>query len=152
MFHGLFLQSYLPAGVKFGESMQGEWLFEALRLNNPGPTLEYSFQALSVTRVGRFTGYQDLIERGKMLYGLALRSLSKSLGSPKLASRDETLAACCLLGIYEVAKPGSNPGNIPSDRDRCLRQLRIRQLLMRVTWLGLNAWYSIAVCIKQIRH
>lgn len=105
MFHGLFLQSYLPTSVRFGEGMQGEWLSEALRLNSPGPTLEYAFQALSVTRVGRFTGHEDLIQRGKMLYGLALRSLYKALGSQKLAGKDETLAACCLLGIYEVFSP-----------------------------------------------
>lgn len=102
LFQGLFLESYLPADVTSIRGMQGAWISEALRINMPETALDYAFQAISITRVGRFTGHQDLIARGKATYGQALRALFLALGSPKLAGKDETLAACSILAVYEV--------------------------------------------------
>lgn len=102
IFQNIFLDSYLPKNPHQGPGLQGAWLFEAIRLNNPGQALEHSLHALSLTRVGRITGQYDLIKRGNAAYGVALRSLFIALESPKLAGKDETLAACLILSFYEL--------------------------------------------------
>lgn len=103
MFQSLFLQHYLPKSPKAGSGLAGAWLLEAIRLDTHSPSLNYSLHALSLTRVGRITGHQDLIERGTSAYGIALRALRTALESPKYAGRDETLATCLILSIYEVS-------------------------------------------------
>lgn len=82
--------------------LQAAWLFEALRINKPGPALENSLHALFITRVGRIAGQADFIKRGTIAYGHALRALRIALESPKLIVKDETLAACMILLIHEV--------------------------------------------------
>lgn len=99
---GLFLETYLPANPNDGPGLYREWLCEAVTLNDPGKVLEYSFNALSITRAGRLGNDQALVVQGNAAYGLALRELRKALLSPLLATKDETLAACYILSIYEV--------------------------------------------------
>ena len=102
MFQMLFLENYLPTSPQYSRGTAGSWITEAVSLNDLGSTLEIALQALSVTRVGRYTGHQDLIHRGRIAYGQALRALYTALGTPKLAGRDETLAAATILALYEV--------------------------------------------------
>lgn len=102
LFQGLFLESYLPMQNGLRGALQGAWLIEALRLENPGQALEFSLHALCITRVGRVTLNEDLVKRGNAAYGMALRALRNALESSKLAGRDETLASCMILAIYEV--------------------------------------------------
>jgi hypothetical protein len=105
MFQNIFLDSYLPKTSKEGSGLQGAWLHEAIQLNNPGMSLKFSLHALSLTRVGRMTGHPDLVKGGNTAYGVALRTLFTALESPKLAGKDETLAACLVLAFYEVFQP-----------------------------------------------
>ena len=102
MFQNIFLDSYLPKSSKEGPGLQGAWLYEAIQLNNPGMALKYSLHALSLTRVGQMTHQPDLVKAGNAAYSVALRSLFTALESPKLAGKDETLAACLVLAFYEV--------------------------------------------------
>jgi len=103
LFQSIFLENYLPSSPKSANvGLQAAWLFEALRIGKPGPALENSLHALFITRVGRIAGHDDLVKRGTAAYGLALRALRKALESPKLAVKDETLATCLILSIYEV--------------------------------------------------
>lgn len=102
MFQMLFLENYLPSAPKYSRGTPGAWVTEAVHLNNLGLALEIALQALCITRVGRYTGHQDLIYRGKIAYGQALRALYIALGTPKLAGSDETLAAASILALYEV--------------------------------------------------
>jgi len=99
----MFLQSYLPKSPKAGLGLAGAWLSEAMRLNDRSPALKYSLHALCLTRVGRLAKHQDLIKRGNAAYGFALRALRILLESPKHAGKDETLATCLILSIYEVS-------------------------------------------------
>lgn len=101
-FQGLFLEDYLPVRPKDGPSLYREWLCEAVSLNRPGKVLEYSLHALCITRSGRIHGDQNLVLQGNAAYGYALKELQRALSSPRLATKDETLAACYLLSIYEV--------------------------------------------------
>ena len=102
-FQGLFLETYLPANPNDGPGLYRDWLCEAVTLNHPGKVLEYSLHALSITRAGRIGNDQALVVQGNAAYGFALRELQKALLSPQLAGKDETLAACYLLSIYEVS-------------------------------------------------
>jgi hypothetical protein len=113
-FQSLFLETYLPANPKEGPGLYREWLCEVTTLNHPGKVLEYSLHALCITRAGRNGNDQALVVQGNAAYGFALRELQKALLSPRLATKDETLAACYLLSIYEV-------GLFPScaSRDSC---------------------------------
>ena len=100
---GLFLETYLPANPKDGTALYREWLCEVITLNDPGKVLEYSLHALCISRAGRVGNHQALVVQGNAAYGFALRELHKALLSPKLATKDETLAACYLLSMYEVS-------------------------------------------------
>jgi hypothetical protein len=99
---GLFLESYLASNPNDGPGLYREWLCEAANLNHPGKVLEYSLHALSITRAGRISNNEALVVQGSAAYGFALRELRKALLSPRLAAKDETLAACYILSIYEV--------------------------------------------------
>jgi hypothetical protein len=99
---GLFLEKYLPANPNDGPGLYREWLCEVVNLNHPGKVLEYSLNALCITRAGRIGNEQALVVQGNAAYGFALKELQKALLSPRLATKDETLAACYLLSIYEV--------------------------------------------------
>ena len=98
----MFLEHYLPRSPKSGLGLAGAWLLETIKLNDRSPALVYSLNALCLTRVGRLVKNQDLIKRGNAAYGFALRALRTSLESPKHAGKDETLATCLILSIYEV--------------------------------------------------
>ena len=102
-FQGLFLETYLPANPNDGPGLYREWICEVVSLNHPGKVLEYSLHALCITRTGRIYNDQALVVQGNGAYGFALRELQKALLSPRLAVKDETLAACYLLSIYEVS-------------------------------------------------
>jgi hypothetical protein len=104
-FQNIFIESYLPSNPKVGPGLTQVWLWEAIRVNNPGKALEYSLRALCVSRVGRINRDQDLILKGNATYGLALKALHRSLESQELAGKDDTLAACLILSIYEVKMP-----------------------------------------------
>lgn len=101
-FQSQFLETYLPANPNDGPGLYREWLCEVVALNHPGKVLEYSLHALCITRAGRIGNDQALVVQGNAAYGLALRELQKALLSPRLVAKDETLAACYLLSIYEV--------------------------------------------------
>jgi hypothetical protein len=105
-FQGMFIETYLPLNPHDGPRLYSEWLCEAVNLEDPGKVLECSFNALSITRAGRLSNNQTLIVQGNAAYGTALRELRKALLSPLLATKDETLAACYILSIYEAR---SNP-------------------------------------------
>jgi hypothetical protein len=99
---GVFLEAYLPANPSDGPGVYRDWLCEVVSLNNPGKVLEYSLHALCITQAGRVGGNKALAVQGNMTYGFALKELQKALLSPRQAGKDETLAACYILSIYEV--------------------------------------------------
>jgi hypothetical protein len=143
-FQSLFLETYLPAKPNDGPGLYREWLCEAVTLNHPGKVLEYSLHALCITRAGRNGNDQALVVQGNAAYGFALRELQKALLSPRLATKDETLAACYLLSIYEV-------GLIPScaSKHSCCysysNQRPSRSLDMRTIYWELNALCNFEV-------
>lgn len=64
--------------------------------------LEYATVALSVALMGRGSNDMGLVRESLRLYTRGLGELQRALWNPKLVFTDETLAACIVLGWYEL--------------------------------------------------
>ncbi|KAH8601141.1 hypothetical protein B0O99DRAFT_249659 [Bisporella sp. PMI_857] len=155
IFQNLFLESYLPKSPKAGSGLAGAWLFEAIRLNRRNTSLEYSLHALCLTRVGRILGHQDLIKRGTAAYGFALRALHRALENSKLAAKDETLATCLILSIYELYESTSNSTSAHEEHNNGIERLvQFRGHRQNDTPLGKALFKNIcyASMIKSLQY
>ena len=85
------------------------WMFFALQIANPTPTLKQSLKALSVTRYGRTYNNEQWMRRGRSLYSEALSTLQKTLH--KKPFHDETLASARCLVLYEYLESTSGNPN-----------------------------------------
>ncbi|TVY14996.1 hypothetical protein LARI1_G006930 [Lachnellula arida] len=98
----LFLDGYLPSHSGIGGNFLGLWLLESIVVDNPGPALEYAKQALFLARVGKLANDKFIITQGNMRYVYALKELQRALLNDHQVTRDETLAACQVLILFEV--------------------------------------------------
>lgn len=87
-----------------GHTKQG-WLFYAMGIPSPIPTLRQSLRALAVTRYGRLNGDEQWVQQGRKLYSEALSTLQKTLHGQPL--HDETLASARALVLYEFLESTS---------------------------------------------
>ena len=101
-FAGLFLEKYLPSSADFANSASPMWLQQAADIRDPGETLKLSLRALSMTRLGRINGDDNMATQGKINYVFALRELQKALWDEQSMWKDETLAAGRVLVYHEV--------------------------------------------------
>lgn len=101
LFGGEFLRIYLPSA---NNCPQGPltWLQLVLNIPTDGLVLEHSMAAVSLSVVGRATNNNTLAVEGYRKYGQALGELQRALRNEGLMYRDETLAACNALVLYEV--------------------------------------------------
>jgi hypothetical protein len=65
-------------------------------------SLQDSFSALSISRVGQGSKDTRLLRASTELYGKALKELQLALYDPKRMNSNQVLMACMLLGLYEV--------------------------------------------------
>lgn len=102
LFAGEFLRIYLPSA---NNCPQGPltWLQLVFSVPTDGLALEHAMAAVSLSVVGRATNNNTLIVEGYRKYGQALRELQRALWNQGLMYRDETLAACNTLVLYEVS-------------------------------------------------
>jgi hypothetical protein len=80
----------------------GNWLVLVPDLPDITPALEASILAVCTARLGRVNSDTVLVRESLKFYTQALWELQKALWNPKLMYRDETLAACMALIIYEL--------------------------------------------------
>jgi hypothetical protein len=66
------------------------------------PALEAAVLAMSTAKIGRLNNDPVLVKASLKSYVEGLWELQKALWDPKLMYRDETLAACMALWMYEV--------------------------------------------------
>jgi len=156
----LFEEQYLPNAPKpkhpgQGTEMPGLWLLKCINLPQPGQALEYSSTALALSRVGKAIDNTDLVLRGRLFYGHALRELQKALLDPLLVVKDDTLAACQTLAHYEFLESPENPVN---DHSRHLsgivKLLKHRRPVLPETELGIALvnyirFTSMVLCVQQ---
>ncbi|KAJ9649909.1 hypothetical protein H2198_010766 [Neophaeococcomyces mojaviensis] len=109
----LFWDLYLPHGI--AEARDGmlqkcnhppNWTSILLELPHDEPALELAFSALSISRVGRSNHDIRLVKESTKVYGRALKDLQRALTDKSRTQTEEVLAACSLLGLYEVFESG----------------------------------------------
>lgn len=82
---------------------ESTWLVLVPDLPDLTKALDTAILALSTVNFGRVNNDQNLILESRRIYGQGLKDLQRALWNPKLMYKDETLAACMALGIYEYA-------------------------------------------------
>lgn len=109
----LFWDIYLPRGlaeVRDGMLLRcnypANWTLVILELKQGDPVFDLAFSALSISRVGRSNHDARLVKESNKLYGRALKALQRALGDETRMHTDEMLAACSVLGLYEVFEGG----------------------------------------------
>jgi Fungal specific transcription factor domain len=103
------------------------WL--ALLLESPPSTraLETSITAVCIASVGRQHDDPGLVKDSLKYYGQGLRELQKALWDPRLMYKDETLAACMALFMYEFIEcPAESREGLISHMDGCARLIQLR--------------------------
>ena len=101
LFAGEFLRIYMPSPNNCPKGPL-TWLQLVLHMSTDGLVLEHAMAAVSLSVVGRATNNNTLTVEGYRKYGQALRELQRALLNVGLMYRDETLAACNALVLYEV--------------------------------------------------
>ena len=109
----LFWDLYLPHGVAEvpGAMLMKclhppNWTSVLLEMSQDEPALDLAFSALSVSRVGRSNQDIRLVKESTKIYGRALKDLQRALDDPSRMQSEEVLAACSLLGLYEIFEGG----------------------------------------------
>jgi hypothetical protein len=89
--------------------------------------LEASVLAMSTAKVGRLNNDPVLVKASLNSYVEGLWELQKALWDPKLMYRDETLAACMALWMYEVMEcPSETLSGWISHFGGCQRLVQLR--------------------------
>lgn len=89
--------------------------------------LEASVLAMSTAKVGRLNNDPVLVKASLHSYVEGLGELQKALWDPKLMYRDETLAACMALWMYEVIEcPSETLSGWISHFGGCQRLVQLR--------------------------
>jgi len=109
---GEFMYTFMPARKQILEDpdryrvtsnrVVSNWLALVPTLPDITSALEASILAVSTSRLGRVNGDMILVRESLKFYTQSLWELQKALWDPKLMYREETLAACLSLIIYEL--------------------------------------------------
>lgn len=67
------------------------------------PALDQASLAMSLRTCGLLSGDARLFPKARLEYTNALRALQFNLKSPETMMKDETLAAACIMALYEVS-------------------------------------------------
>lgn len=109
----LFWDLYLPHGVaEVHDEMLSRcnhppnWTSVLLELSSAEPCLDLALSALSISRVGRSHNDLRLVKESTKIYGRALKDLQKALYDDSRMHTAEVLAACSVLGLYEIFEGG----------------------------------------------
>lgn len=103
------------------------WFVLVAELPDLTTALEASVLALSTAKMGRLKDDPGLLRASLRLYGEGLSELQKALWDPNLMYRDETLAACMALWMYEVMEcPSETVRGWISHFGGCERLIQLR--------------------------
>lgn len=83
------------------EDRPAAWLRHLPELSTRTKALELSILALSTAKLGRLNNNMDLVGNSLKFYVQGLSELQKTLWNSDLMGKDETLAACMVLSLYE---------------------------------------------------
>lgn len=101
LFAGEFLRIYLPTSAN-SPRVPLSWPQLVFDVPTEALALESAMAAVSLSVVGNATNNPTLSIEGSKKYGQALWELQKTLWDKRLMYKDETLAACNALILYEA--------------------------------------------------
>lgn len=131
---GLFLDCYFPMDVL---EQQKPWFAQLSELSSPTKAVEFSTMAVCSAKLGRIHDDKDLSQESLYLYAQGLKELQKALWNRNLMHSDETLAACMVLGMYELMEcPGGDRHGYVSHQNGCARIIQLRGAKAYQTGLG----------------
>ncbi|KFY40914.1 hypothetical protein V494_03269 [Pseudogymnoascus sp. VKM F-4513 (FW-928)] len=124
---GEFMHAFIP---NYGTSASAEdsmWLVCVPEMVGSSPALEAVLMALSTAQLGRAHDSTDLVYESRRLYCVSLRELGKALKDMEKVYKDETLAACVALALYEVVEcPAESDKGLVTHSDGCMRLIEAR--------------------------
>jgi len=97
------LSAKASAETKLSSKRLG-WISMLPTLPSFTPSLEASILAVCISSLGRLNNDQGLIRESLKFYVQGLWELQKALWDPKVAYKEENLAACMCLVIYEAVE------------------------------------------------
>lgn len=126
-----FIYSYIPESTLLMHGSLQEkppsWLVLVSELPGLTPALESSILAMCAAKIGRLYDDPVLVRASLKSYGAGLWELQKALWDPGLMYRDETLAACMALWMYEVIEcPAATVSGWISHFDGCEKLVQLR--------------------------
>lgn len=142
-----FLSNYLPGSARAiprrPTDEEDNWLLMLADLPTFTKALETSILAVCTAKLGRLQNIPILVKESNRLYGQGLWELQKALWDPRLMYKDETLAACMALSMYEIIEcPAENQYGWLSHSGGCSRLVRLRGPEAHHTALGHNLFRS----------
>jgi hypothetical protein len=136
-----FIYSYMPDStivpLRPTRKDKGSWLVLVAELPELTTALETSVLAMSTAKLGRMNNDPGLVKASLKSYVQGLWELQKALWDPSLMYRDETLAACMALWMYEVMEcPAGSVSGWISHFDGCQRLVQLRGAKAHSSVLG----------------
>ncbi|KAH8901651.1 hypothetical protein GQ53DRAFT_708006 [Thozetella sp. PMI_491] len=104
----LYLGQHLPDEIATRSNQDRNWLLRVPDLESLTPALETAVLASCAARLGRQDGNADLLHKSIVLYDISLRELRMAIMHPALRHKDQTLAACLALTMYEFTEGATN--------------------------------------------
>ncbi|KAI9744123.1 MAG: hypothetical protein M1818_002275 [Claussenomyces sp. TS43310] len=145
-FLGQFLSTYVPDSnsAALGGPLHGTtWLVLIPGLAELTKALDSSLLSISIARLSRMKGDQQLLLDSLKFYGQGLRDLQQALQDPALMYREETLAACMALSMYEVVECSTESRiGWASHSDGCARLIRLRGAAAHASGLAHQVFLS----------
>ena len=121
-----YLRASVPDADYVGPGFMS-WPFQIAELPEHPPALATAILAISLHKLGRLNRDEYLVHDSLEYYTQSLWELQKALWDPKQMYRDETLAACRILGLYELVEcPGGTRGGYISHQDGASRLVQLR--------------------------
>jgi hypothetical protein len=136
-----FIYSYLPDCASMSQRSvrkeEASWLILVTELPELTTALDTSVLAMCTAKIGRLNNDPVLVKASLKLYVQGLWELQMALWDPKLMYKDETLAACMALWMYEVMEcPAKTVTGWISHFDGCQRLVQLRGAEAHSTALG----------------
>jgi Fungal specific transcription factor domain len=125
----LFISCHIPFHMLNGSrTARGKiWLLLLPEMPTLTVALETSILAVCTARIGRLNADQVLLQEGLRLYTRGLCELQKALWNPKLMYREETLAACMALTMYELQEcPAKSGGGYVTHNAGAMKLIQLR--------------------------
>jgi hypothetical protein len=99
--------------------------------------LETSILAVCTSRLACLNDDKIILNESLRLYTLGLYNLQKAISDPELMYKEETLAACMALTMYEVLEcPGKSGHGYNSHQHGSIRLLQLRGARAHTSGLG----------------